>query len=89
MEQKIRNTAISAEQKQTLLNYLMKHNQLIKGKFSATFTQKTAQKMWEELAENLNAIPTGSKKDWKQWRKVSIILLSIYLYNFISRICEY
>lgn len=44
--------------------------QLLSGKFSSTFTYKTAQKRWEAIADTLNAMP-GTVKDWKKWRKVS------------------
>ena len=44
--------------------------ELLSGKFSSSFTFKTAQKRWEEIAESLNTMP-GAVKNWNKWRKVS------------------
>ncbi|XP_022160298.1 uncharacterized protein LOC111026509 [Myzus persicae] len=51
-----------------LNGFLKLDPQLLSGKFSASFTFKTAQKRWEEIANALNAMP-GAVKDWKKWRK--------------------
>lgn len=45
---------------------------LMSGKFTATFTQKIAKKMWEEIAWELNALP-GADKPWDKWKKVIYI----------------
>ncbi|XP_011858776.1 PREDICTED: uncharacterized protein LOC105556303 [Vollenhovia emeryi] len=47
---------------------MRKHPELQSGKFSATFTFKHTQKLWEEITTELHQIP-GAVKDWKQWRK--------------------
>jgi len=48
---------------------MKKHPQLIKGKFSSSFTWKDSIELWNKAAQILNSI-NGSKKDWKGWRKV-------------------
>lgn len=52
-----------------LVEFMEKHPKLIKGKFSADFTLKNAQKLWAEISLILNSVP-GAKKEWKQWRKI-------------------
>lgn len=76
-----RISSISQEQRKAMVEFLERNSNLVKGKFSASFTQKDAQHLWENLAQILNSIPTGSRKDWKQWRKVSTItyILSLNL----------
>lgn len=53
---------------------MRQHPELQSGKFSATFSIKHAQKLWEQVTEELHQIP-GAVKSWKQWRKVCIILI--------------
>ncbi|XP_026829879.1 uncharacterized protein LOC105282194 isoform X2 [Ooceraea biroi] len=60
---------ITAEQKETLVEFMKQNEKLRSGKFSASFTTKDAQKLWMTLAEDLYKIPNGAVKDWKQWRK--------------------
>lgn len=60
----------TTDQMIALNGFLKLDPQLLSGKFSATFTFKTAQKRWETIADTLNAMP-GAIKDWKKWRKVS------------------
>ncbi|KYN19190.1 hypothetical protein ALC57_08480 [Trachymyrmex cornetzi] len=47
---------------------MTKHPELQSGKFSATFTYKNAQKLWEEVTAQLHQIP-GAVKEWNKWRK--------------------
>ncbi|KAF5298644.1 hypothetical protein FQR65_LT19600 [Abscondita terminalis] len=63
-----RSGRISENQRQMLFQHIKENPQLIKSKFSATFTYKNAQQLWKNIETELNAI-TGTKKDWKQWRK--------------------
>ncbi|XP_023289235.1 uncharacterized protein LOC111674147 [Orussus abietinus] len=58
---------INGEQKYYLIEFMGKHPELRRGKFSASFSHKQAQKLWKEVTEQLNAIP-GVVKEWKQWR---------------------
>lgn len=59
---------------------MQKHPELQSGKFSATFTFKHAQKLWEKATDELHKIP-GAVKSWKQWRKVCIICIYVlYVY---------
>lgn len=64
----------SIDQMIALNGFLKLDPQLLSGKFSASFTIKTAQKRWEEIANAINAMP-GAVKDWKKWRKVSNLCL--------------
>lgn len=77
---------MSVAHKDELVEFVTKHPQLNLGKFSKDFTFKSAQNLWSTLANKLNYMPSGAKKDWKQWRKVSIsCLLSNYsLFQFPS-----
>ncbi|GLV46449.1 uncharacterized protein CBL_20787, partial [Carabus blaptoides fortunei] len=68
MSQRARN--VSKEQKDILIEYMRKHPKLISGKFTKEFTYKDAQKLWNELVNCLNSVPSGGKKQWNQWRKV-------------------
>ncbi|CAG9819868.1 unnamed protein product [Phaedon cochleariae] len=55
------------EQKKILLEFIKKHPNLASGKFSNNFSQKEAQRLWQELTVILNSC--GTDKDWKSWRK--------------------
>nr|CAI5851291.1 unnamed protein product [Callosobruchus analis] len=52
-----------------LVDFVQNHPELLSGKFTAKFTKKRAQQLWEEIMNKLNAIPGGSNKNWLQWRK--------------------
>lgn len=65
-----RSTHVSIGQKTALLNFIEANPKIKSGKYDINFTYKDGNKLWEEVAENLNAIP-GSQKNWKSWRKVS------------------
>ncbi|XP_026319592.1 uncharacterized protein LOC113230070 [Hyposmocoma kahamanoa] len=54
-----------------------KNPQLISCKVTPEFNYRDSQRLWQTLANECNAIP-GSKKTWRQWRKVYVFLL-IYL----------
>lgn len=54
-----------------LIEYINKHPQLLKGKFSSSFTLQDSMRLWNELTEILYSM-NGAKKDWKNWRKVSL-----------------
>lgn len=54
-----------------LLDFLQKNPQLKSGKFTSSFTYKTAQKMWNDVSVILNAVGPA-QKNWNQWRKVRI-----------------
>lgn len=53
---------------------MRKHPELQSGKFSATFTYKHAQKLWEKVTTELHEI-SDAQTEWKQWRKVCTILI--------------
>lgn len=56
-----------------LVDLMAKDPLLCAGKFTPTFTQKTAKQKWEIIAEQLNALP-GAQKSGDKWKKVSYIL---------------
>jgi hypothetical protein len=64
-----RGSPISEEQKKMLIDYLDAHPDLKTGKFSSKFTHQDSMKLWQDIGVHLNSIP-GSRKDWKDWRKV-------------------
>lgn len=70
LERKKRGANITSEQRTMLIEYINKHPQLLKGKFSSSFTLQDSMRLWNELTEILNSM-NGAKKDWKDWRKVS------------------
>ncbi|XP_018566805.2 uncharacterized protein LOC108907552 [Anoplophora glabripennis] len=47
---------------------LRNNEELLKSKFSSTFTHKKAQEQWSTISEALNAMP-GANKTWVQWKK--------------------
>ncbi|CAH0556633.1 unnamed protein product [Brassicogethes aeneus] len=65
-----RSKTIIPQQKNLLYSYMRRHPSLSMGKFSRNFTHKNAQRLWMELTETLNAVPGGSFKNWRQWRKL-------------------
>jgi hypothetical protein len=62
------------------MKILENHPKLKTGKFSVTFTEKTAQKQWEKLAAILNELPEAHKV-LSLWRKVCIN----YFYHYADR----
>lgn len=67
---KQRGPNVSYTQKETLIEYMMKHENLRKGAFTQNFTRKDQEKQWQEIALILNAMP-GATRTWNQWRKVN------------------
>lgn len=80
METSRRNINASTEQKRIMLEFIKKNSKLTSGKFSNDFTQKDAQRMWQELTNLLNSCP-GANKDWKAWRKVIKYILDVVFYK--------
>lgn len=74
-----RNSNVSMEQKKIILEFIKKHPNLASGKFSNNFTQKEAQRLWQELSVILNSC--GTEKDWKSWRKVIILFIENSILN--------
>lgn len=68
----IKRTFITDAQKKLFIDLIKNNEELLRGKFSSTFTHKMAQQRWEAIAEEVNAIP-GAKKSWVQWKKVSLL----------------
>jgi hypothetical protein len=62
-----RGSPINEEQKK--IHYLDAHPDLKTGKFSSKFTHQDSMELWQDIGVHLNSIP-GSRKDWKDWRKV-------------------
>ncbi|KAL5245920.1 hypothetical protein ACI65C_013328 [Semiaphis heraclei] len=51
-----------------LVELIALNPELMSGKFTASFTQRVAKEMWEEIACKLNALP-GADKSWEKWKK--------------------
>ncbi|XP_071576846.1 uncharacterized protein [Temnothorax nylanderi] len=68
LNKKKRGSNITDEQRTLLIEYMKKHPQLTRGKFTSSFTLKHSIQLWNEITNILNAI-NGAKKDWKGWRK--------------------
>ncbi|VEN40528.1 unnamed protein product [Callosobruchus maculatus] len=66
---KKRVSPVSQQQKQMLIDFLNNNPELLSGRFTAEFTKKVAQTLWEKITSSLNAVPGGSRKSWLQWRK--------------------
>ncbi|KAK5639253.1 hypothetical protein RI129_011745 [Pyrocoelia pectoralis] len=67
-EKKGKCTYMSSAQKKMLVQLVKNEKELLAGKFTSTFTYKTAQKKWIEIGATLNSVP-GAQKDWNHWRK--------------------
>jgi hypothetical protein len=65
-----RGSNVNKRQKELLVEFLQNHSDLLKGKFTSTFTHRNPKQLWEEIAYQLNEILNGDNKSWDQWRKV-------------------
>lgn len=65
--------AINQTQKELLLKFLKEHPELQTGRFSPECTFRRTQNLWEEISEILNSVPNGAEKNWRRWRKVSLL----------------
>ncbi|KAI5637786.1 myb/SANT-like DNA-binding domain-containing protein [Phthorimaea operculella] len=59
----------SVDQKVKLMEFLAKHPPLVQGKFTSDFTVEDAQLLWQKVTRQLNSVPGGARKTWKEWRK--------------------
>ncbi|XP_054012804.1 uncharacterized protein LOC128894816 [Hylaeus anthracinus] len=59
---------ISRGQKQILIEFVESNPNLTRSNFSADYTCKNGQRLWQEITNILNASP-GAKIDWKQWKR--------------------
>lgn len=73
LEQKKRSGHLSACQKMALIDFVEENPRVKEARYDTSFTYKDGNRLWEKAALALNAIP-GSQKDWKAWRKVSILI---------------
>ncbi|XP_022822445.1 myb-related transcription factor, partner of profilin-like [Spodoptera litura] len=58
----------SAQQKLLLVQLVEADPELRGGKFSSNFSKKEAERRWQAIAQQLNAV-AGAKKSWDGWRK--------------------
>jgi hypothetical protein len=65
----VRGAKISDKQKKILVENVKQLPSLVSGKFSASFTQKDAEREWKKISDTLNSMG-GAEKEWKMWRKV-------------------
>jgi hypothetical protein len=61
----------------------VEHPKLVKGKFTASFTLKDSAKLWDEVADILNAIP-GPSKSGKDWKEVCTLTHSLYFARYLA-----
>ena len=62
MEQRKRLGNFRTKQKAMLADFMGAHPELRRGKFTSTFTHKSAQQLWESLTAQLNQT-NGARKD--------------------------
>lgn len=77
-EKRPKGKNISEEQKKILVEWVVKHPQLNTKKFSANFTLKDSQRLWEEVTIILNSC-VGATKTWQLWRKVNNAFFEIII----------
>ncbi|KAG7295083.1 hypothetical protein JYU34_022552 [Plutella xylostella] len=82
--EKVKRQYPSVAQKLRLSQLLEADEELRNGKFTATFSKKTASERWEKIALELNSF-TGAKKSGKEWRTVSTTELSLPDFIFMCR----
>lgn len=82
--EKVKRQYPSVAQKLRLSQLLEADEELRNGKFTATFSKKTASERWEKIALELNSL-TGAKKSGKEWRTVSTTELSLPDFIFMCR----
>jgi hypothetical protein len=70
MESKVRSCKVIERQQDILLNYMTSHKKFCSCKMSATFSSKTKQKYWEELAAILISDGKGPARDVVKWKKI-------------------
>ncbi|XP_032519253.2 uncharacterized protein LOC116771503 isoform X1 [Danaus plexippus] len=59
---------VTARQKKKLIELMSKHPELISCKITQDFNYKDSQRLWQNIANECNAMP-GARKTWRQWRK--------------------
>ncbi|XP_060874452.1 uncharacterized protein LOC132948137 [Metopolophium dirhodum] len=67
-EKRAKGKNISEEQENILAEWDLKHPQLKTKKFSANFTLKDSQQLWENVTIFLNSC-VGATKTWQLWRR--------------------
>jgi len=73
---------ISENQKNVMADFFILKRKLIENKFSDSFTFEHGERLWNELAELLNA-SGKAQKDVKKWKKVSVNSNQLDSYNLI------
>lgn len=59
----------TTKQKEHLIEMMNNDEELRKGRFTNSFTRKDMNLRWENIANQLNAIP-GANKTAEQWKRV-------------------
>lgn len=78
---------VSNEQLEMLLDHLQSHPALAKGFGLGGRSRETVERLWNELAANLNALGSGTNKSGANWKRVSCIIKPILLI-MIGTPCE-
>lgn len=72
------------EQRELMLDYMMKHTSLATGRFTAPDGAKCKQRQLNELTNILNSVANGVSKSADKWLKV--IIYSIFFGSFNRRL---
>lgn len=64
-----RRKKLSEVQKHRMLKFMEQHPRLTAGGYDCSFTVDEGRRLWQELADILNALD-GPKKSWEIWRRV-------------------
>lgn len=53
---KLKSQSVTGKQNQVMVDYLRSYQELMRGKFTSTFTHAIAAKQWAEFGEILNSV---------------------------------
>lgn len=73
---RLRSVYVTAKQKKKLIELITEHPELISCKVTQDFSYRDSQRLWQNIANECNSIP-GAKKNWRQWKKVSILRINL------------
>lgn len=82
MERPVNKKKASQNQLSILVDFISKNRQLLHGKTKPSEAEgKTIEKLWEEIAVELNCCGSGPTKTPLQWKKVSLNSMYVCFYN--------
>lgn len=80
-DENIKKRYMNSQQKELLLEFIVKNPDLKSGKFTATFTRKVCQKLWMDVTKLLNSVPCGAQKSADQWKRVEQLNVTLQHFN--------